>query len=78
MFTVYAISSEARKYIYVGLTSNLLDRIKFHNIAYKRTTSLIGHFVWFTAKIFQIGHRQDYEKNIWNQALARNFCSGWN
>jgi len=38
MFTVYAISSEVRNYIYVGLTSNLTKRIDFHNNGYEQTT----------------------------------------
>ena len=38
MFTVYAISSKTRNYIYVGLTSNLEKRIEFHNKGYERTT----------------------------------------
>ena len=39
MFSVYAISSETRNYIYVGLTSNLAKRIEFHNNGYERTTA---------------------------------------
>ncbi|MBD8488802.1 GIY-YIG nuclease family protein [Echinicola sp. CAU 1574] len=38
MYTVYAISSEVRNYIYVGLTSNLEDRLHRHNLGYERTT----------------------------------------
>ena len=38
MFTVYAISSETRNYVYVGLTSNLEKRIEFHNNGYEQTT----------------------------------------
>ena len=38
MFTVNAISSETRNYIYVGLTSNLKNRIEFHNNGYEQTT----------------------------------------
>ncbi|OQY92043.1 MAG: endonuclease [Sphingobacteriales bacterium UTBCD1] len=38
MFYVYAISSEIRKYIYVGLTNNLERRIKEHNSGNNRTT----------------------------------------
>jgi putative endonuclease len=38
MFTVYAISSETRNYIYVGLTSNLKKRIEFHSNGYEQTT----------------------------------------
>lgn len=38
MFYVYAISSEIRKNIYVGLTNNLERRIKEHNSGNNRTT----------------------------------------
>ena len=38
MFTVYAISSISRNYIYVGLTSNLENRLEYHNRRYERTT----------------------------------------
>ena len=44
MFTVYALSSEVRNYIYVGLTSNLQDRIEFHNKGYERTTKAYRPF----------------------------------
>jgi putative endonuclease len=38
MFNVYAIKSETKNYIYVGLTSNLEERVKFHNNGYQKTT----------------------------------------
>ncbi|WP_226389797.1 GIY-YIG nuclease family protein [Penaeicola halotolerans] len=38
MFIVYAISSSTRKYIYVGLTANLEDRVRRHNSGYEKTT----------------------------------------
>ncbi len=38
MFTVYAISSEKRNYIYVGMTSDLAQRLHAHNSGYERTT----------------------------------------
>ena len=44
MFTVYALSSEVRNYIYVGLTSNLPNRIEFHNNGYERTTKAYRPF----------------------------------
>ncbi len=37
-YTVYAISSLKDNYIYVGMTSNLEDRIRRHNAGYERTT----------------------------------------
>ena len=38
MFTVYAISSLKRNYIYVGLTSNLEKRVERHNAGREKTT----------------------------------------
>ncbi|MES2836230.1 MAG: GIY-YIG nuclease family protein [Bacteroidota bacterium] len=37
-YIVYAISSEEKNYIYVGLTSNIDERIKRHNLGYEKTT----------------------------------------
>ena len=38
MYWVYAISSIKRNYIYIGLTSDLDERISKHNNGYERTT----------------------------------------
>jgi putative endonuclease len=38
MYTIYAISSINRNYIYVGLTSNIEERLKRHNAGYEKTT----------------------------------------
>ena len=38
MIVVYAIKSRKRNYIYVGMTSNLDDRIERHNKGYEKTT----------------------------------------
>ncbi len=38
MYKVYAISSEVRNYIYVGLTKDLAKRLKRHNRGYEKTT----------------------------------------
>ena len=37
-FFVNAISSINRNYIYVGLTSNIEERLKRHNLGYEQTT----------------------------------------
>lgn len=44
-FYVYAISSVNRNYIYVGLTSNIEERLKRHNLGYERTTKPYKPFV---------------------------------
>ena len=38
MFVVYALGSENRRYIYVGLTENLERRLNEHNSGKNRTT----------------------------------------
>jgi putative endonuclease len=44
MYWVYAISSQSRNYIYVGLTSNLEKRLVRHNSGYERTTKPYAPF----------------------------------
>ena len=43
-YTVYAISSIERNYIYVGLTSDLKARINRHNKGYEKTTKPYAPF----------------------------------
>ena len=38
MYIVYAIKSKIRNYIYVGMTSNLQERMRRHNKGYVKTT----------------------------------------
>ena len=38
MFFVYALKSQTRNYIYVGLTDNVERRLNQHNSGYERTT----------------------------------------
>jgi hypothetical protein len=38
MYTVYAISSKIRNYIYIGMTADLEARLKRHNSGYEGTT----------------------------------------
>ncbi len=42
--TVYAIASLSRNYIYVGMTSNLDNRLKRHNNGYEKTTKPYAPF----------------------------------
>lgn len=44
MFTVYAIRSKIRNYIYVGLTGDLTSRINRHNKGQNKTTSSYAPF----------------------------------
>jgi putative endonuclease len=44
MYYVYAISSIEKNYIYVGMTSNLEERIERHNKGYEKTTKPYSPF----------------------------------
>ena len=43
-YFVYAITSLTRKYIYVGLTSNIENRLHRHNSGYEKTTKPYAPF----------------------------------
>lgn len=45
MFCVYAIKSELKNYIYVGLTNDLNRRFKEHNSGYNKTTKAYRPFI---------------------------------
>ena len=65
MFFVYAISSTKRKYIYVGLTSNLEDRIHRHNSGYERTTKPYLPFnIIYTKTFLTRIEAREYEKYL--------------
>ena len=59
MYKVYAISSIKRNYIYVGLTSNLVERFKRHNLGYEKTTKPYLPFILI------------YNESCENRLLAR-------
>jgi putative endonuclease len=44
MYKVYAIKSNNRNYIYVGLTNNFEERLKRHNTGANKTTSPYAPF----------------------------------
>jgi len=44
MFAIYAIKSNIKNYIYVGMTNNLEKRIKEHNNGYEKTTKPYAPF----------------------------------
>ena len=52
MITVYAIKSLGRSYIYVGMTSDLENRIERHNKGYEKTTRAFRPFVLIHSEVF--------------------------
>ncbi|MEP5611865.1 MAG: GIY-YIG nuclease family protein [Cyclobacteriaceae bacterium] len=53
MFYVYALKSEVRIYIYVGLTSNLERRLTEHNGGKNKTTRPYRPFVLIHSEMFK-------------------------
>ena len=53
MYFVYAIYSESRNYIYVGLSNDFQRRIKEHNLGYNKTTKPYRPFVLIHHEQFQ-------------------------
>jgi putative endonuclease len=53
MYHVYAISCQVKNYIYVGLTSNLAQRLKRHNNGYESTTKAYRPFKLIYTETFE-------------------------
>jgi putative endonuclease len=68
MFTVYAISSLERNYIYVGLTDNLERRFFEHNNGQNKTTK--------PYKPFKIIFSENCETRLEARKLEKYFKSG--
>ena len=63
MYFVYAIRSEVRNYIYVGMNSNLGKRINAHNNGYERTTRPYRPFkLIYTEKLENRSDAREREK----------------
>ncbi|MDP2040887.1 GIY-YIG nuclease family protein [Algoriphagus sp.] len=76
MFTVYAISSIGRSYIYVGLTSNLENRIHRNNSGYERTTRPYLPFKLLYRKEFQTRlEAREHEKYLKTTAGKRKLLN---
>ena len=52
VWSVYAISAQTRKYIYVGLSNNLLRRVEEHQRGYNKTTKPYRPFNLVYSKTF--------------------------
>ncbi|WP_372649887.1 GIY-YIG nuclease family protein [Draconibacterium sp.] len=68
MFTVYALSSEKRSYIYVGLTTNLEKRLTAHNRGYERTTK--------PYKPFKLIYTEEYSTRAEARSREKQLKSG--
>ena len=71
MYTVYAISSVTRRYIYVGLTSNLETRLDRHNKGYEKTTKPYAPFkLLYTEECIDRSSARQREK-YWKSGIGK-------
>jgi len=68
MYTVYALKSKIKKYIYVGMTQNFDQRIRRHNNGYEKTTN--------PYKPFKLIHREVYPSRIEARKREKYLKSG--
>jgi len=68
MFYVYAIRSQVRNYIYVGLTNNLKRRLSEHNERKNKTTRAYAPF--------ELIHSEEFETRIEAREREKYLKSG--
>jgi putative endonuclease len=69
MFTVYALKSIHKNYIYKGFTSNLEERLKRHNKEREKTTAPYRPFTLIYTKKFS-GRKDARDHEKWLKSSA--------
>jgi len=71
MYTVYAISSVEHNYIYVGLTSNLEDRINRHEKGYEKTTKPYRPFQLIYSEQIETRGQARIREKYWKSGVGK-------
>ena len=71
MFTVYAISSIGKNYIYVGMTSNLENRLKRHNGFREKTTKPYAPFILIYTEVCETRAEARKREKYWKSGLGK-------
>jgi putative endonuclease len=71
MFIVYAISSIDRNYIYVGMTSNLENRLKRHNGLREKTTRPYAPFVLIYTELCETRIEARKREKYWKSGIGK-------
>jgi len=71
MYTVYAISSMNRNYIYVGLTSNLSQRLFRHNSGFEKTTKPYSPFTLLYSEIAEDRPSARIREKYWKSGIGK-------
>ncbi|MGB5895776.1 MAG: GIY-YIG nuclease family protein [Ignavibacteriaceae bacterium] len=73
MFTVYALKSKSRNYIYVGLTSNLNVRLLRHKSGYEKTTRAFAPFDLIFTEDFKTRIEARAEEKYLKSGVGKEF-----
>ncbi len=73
MFTVYAIKSLTKNYIYVGLTNNLDRRLNEHNTGSNRTTKPYRPFVLIYTETFNSRTEARLKEKYFKSGVGKEF-----
>jgi len=73
MYTVYAIKSLTRNYIYVGMTSDLAKRLERHNMGYEQTTKPYRPFVMIYSEIVETREEARIREKYFKSGIGKDF-----
>ena len=73
MFTVYALRSLSRNYIYVGMTSDLSKRLDRHNCGYERTTKPYRPFELIYSEVVETRVEARIRERYFKSGIGRDF-----
>ncbi|MEQ9468858.1 MAG: GIY-YIG nuclease family protein [Ekhidna sp.] len=73
MFYVYAIRSDSRNYIYVGLTDNLERRLSEHNGGKNKTTRPYRPFVLIHSEMFETRFKAREREKYLKSGIGKDF-----
>ena len=71
MFFVYAISSQIRNYIYVGMSKELESRIKRHNQKRERTTRAYAPFQLIYSEQLELRSEAREREKYWKSGIDK-------
>ena len=73
MVTVYAIKSLSRKYIYVGMSKDITNRIERHNKGYERTTRAYRPFKLIFLEEFPARNEARQKEKYLKSGIGKEF-----
>ena len=73
MFTIYALKSLTRNYIYVGMTSDLPKRLDRHNHGHERTTRPYRPFELIYSEVVETRVEARIREKYFKSGIGKDF-----